>query len=170
MLLFSNQVEALRDFFESGGWVILVVAIILWSLIIERYWYVYITYPAYADSLSRKWNGRVDKHSWYARQIREAWVSDVSSRLKGSLSYIGTLISICPLLGLLGTVTGMIHVFDVMAATGTGNARAMASGVSLATIPTMAGMVIALSALYFRMHLNQKAEFEIRKLADEFSE
>ena len=50
--------------------------------------------------------------------------------------------------GLLGTVTGMIEVFDVMAITGSGNARSMASGVSKATIPTMAGMVGALSGVF----------------------
>ena len=72
------------------------------------------------------------------------------------LAFIGALISICPLLGLLGTVVGMIHVFDLMAVTGTGDARAMASGVSLATIPTMAGMVVALSGLFFRADLQQR--------------
>ena len=60
----------------------------------------------------------------------------------------------------------MIHVFDVMAVAGTANARAMASGVSYATIPTMAGMVVALSALYFRMHLHNKVKHETRKLTD----
>ena len=62
---------------------------------------------------------------------------------------VKTLVALCPLLGLLGTVTGMIEVFDVMAIAGSGNARAMAAGVSKATIPTMAGMVAAISGLYF---------------------
>ena len=52
------------------------------------------------------------------------------------------------MLGLLGTVTGMIEVFDVMAFTGTGNPRAMASGVSKATLPTMTGLVISISGLF----------------------
>ena len=47
---------------------------------------------------------------------------------------IKTLMAVLPLLGLLGTVTGMVQVFDVMAITGTGNARLMAGGVSAATI------------------------------------
>ena len=76
------------------------------------------------------------------------------------------LIKLCPLLGLLGTVTGMIHVFDVMAVTGTGNARAMASGISLATIPTMAGMVIAIAGLYFSKIIEERVSDETHHLAD----
>ncbi len=55
------------------------------------------------------------------------------------------LVAICPMLGLLGTVTGMISVFDVMATQGSSQPRLMASGISLATLPTMAGMVAALA-------------------------
>ena len=55
---------------------------------------------------------------------------------------------LCPLLGLLGTVTGMIEVFNVMAVTGGGDAKSMAGGVERSTIPTMAGMVSALSKAY----------------------
>ena len=54
----------------------------------------------------------------------------------------------CPLLGLLGTVTGMIEVFDIMAITGTGNARAMASGIARATLPTMTGLFISIVGLF----------------------
>ena len=77
----------------------------------------------------------------------------------------------CPLVGLLGTVTGMIEVFDVMAVQGSSNVKSMASGVSMATIPTMAGMVVALSGLLFEKRLEititqskQKLEFEIQKV------
>jgi biopolymer transport protein ExbB len=78
---------------------------------------------------------------------------------------IKALIAICPLLGLLGTVTGMIAVFDVMTYSG-GNARAMAGGVSMATVPTMAGMVAALSGVYFGTWLEHKAQVETEKLED----
>jgi biopolymer transport protein ExbB len=76
------------------------------------------------------------------------------------------LIAICPLLGLLGTVTGMIAVFDVMTVSGSGNARAMAGGVSMATVPTMAGMVAALSGVYFGTWLEHKAQTEAENLED----
>jgi biopolymer transport protein ExbB len=82
------------------------------------------------------------------------------------LLIIKTMVAICPLLGLMGTVTGMIEVFDVMAISGSGNARSMASGVSKATIPTMAGMVGALSGVFLVTVLNQKVSREVEDLED----
>ena len=68
--------------------------------------------------------------------------------------------------GLLGTVTGMIEVFDVMAITGSGNARGMAAGVSKATLPTMAGMVAALSGMLFSIQLRRFARTESERMED----
>ena len=79
---------------------------------------------------------------------------------------IKTLVSLCPLLGLLGTVTGMISVFDVMAVEGTSNARSMAAGVSLATVPTMAGMVGALSGVFASTWLNRRSARELEIFRD----
>jgi len=76
-------------------------------------------------------------------------VSQVKERTDTNVGIIKTLVALLPLLGLLGTVTGMIEVFDVMALSGSSNARLMAGGVFKATIPTMAGMTAALSGLYF---------------------
>jgi len=86
--------------------------------------------------------------------------------LKRNVGLIKALIAICPLLGLMGTVTGMITVFDVMTYSGGGNARAMAGGVSMATVPTMAGMVAALSGVYFGTWLEHKTQTEAEKLED----
>jgi biopolymer transport protein ExbB len=69
------------------------------------------------------------------------------------------------MLGLLGTVTGMIEVFDVMAS-GSGNARGMAAGVSKATLPTMAGMVAAISGMLFSVQLSRKIMDESEHVAD----
>lgn len=63
-------------------------------------------------------------------------------------------------------MTGMIQVFDVMAYLGSGNPRAMADGVSAATIPTMAGMVIALIAIPFATQLERRYKTELHKLND----
>ena len=68
-------------------------------------------------------------------------------------SQINILIIICPVLGLLGTVTGMIQVFDVVAVLGTGNARALASGITMATLPTMVGMTISIIGLLIMAYL-----------------
>jgi len=86
--------------------------------------------------------------------------------LKRNVGLIKALIAICPLLGLMGTVTGMVSVFDVMTFSGSGNARAMAAGVSRATVPTMAGMVAALSGVYFGTWLEHKAITETDELED----
>ena len=58
------------------------------------------------------------------------------------------------------------QLFDVMTYSGGGNARAMAAGVSMATVPTMAGMVAALSGVYFGTWLEHKAQVETEKLED----
>jgi biopolymer transport protein ExbB len=90
----------------------------------------------------------------------------VSLELKQNVGLIKALIAICPLLGLLGTVTGMITVFDVMTYSGGGNARAMAGGVSMATVPTMAGMVAALSGIAMSTYLLRKAGRERELITD----
>ena len=66
----------------------------------------------------------------------------------------------------MGTVTGMITVFDVMANSGSGNPRSMAAGVSRATIPTMAGMVGALSGVFLVTILTRTVKRQIETLED----
>ena len=70
------------------------------------------------------------------------------------------------MLGLLGTVTGMVEVFDVIALSGNSNVRGVAAGVSKATIPTMAGMVVALTGYYFASRLRQLALHKSERFAD----
>ncbi len=68
------------------------------------------------------------------------------------------LASISPLLGLLGTVTGMIDLFSVIGAQGSGNARALSGGISEALITTQAGMLVAVPLLVAHALLNRAAE------------
>ena len=162
--------DNLQGFFTAGGpvlWLIFFVTIIMWTLIIERYWFIYRIHPADVTKILNVWQQRKDQQSWHARKIRDALLSQLSLDLKRSLHTIRMLVVICPLLGLLGTVTGMIHVFDVITVLGTGNPRAMSTGISLATIPTMAGLVAALSGYYFSIRLKHKAEIESQKAADQ---
>jgi biopolymer transport protein ExbB len=176
MLPVHDVLAPLGDFFASGGyvlWAILLVCLLLWTLIVERYIYLWRVYPRERQALIAAWRQRTDQSSWFAHKIRLALISDLSLRLRRSLGLIKSLIAVCPLLGLLGTVTGMIHVFDVIAVLGTGNARAMANGISMATIPTMAGLVVALSGLFFSVRLGQRTALEQQKTADllrEYSE
>lgn len=169
MVALSNFLEAIRGFIELGGdvlWAIMAVLLVMWTLIIERFWYFYRVLPSRRRAVVAEWREREDNRSWYAGRIKEEMVSRLAGEMKANVRTIQTLIAICPLLGLLGTVTGMVAVFDVMAFFGTGNARAMASGVSQATVPTMAGMVAALSGVYFGSYLERKADVEAEALED----
>ncbi len=161
--------KSILEFLNVGGdilWVILWTSICLWTLIVERLLYFKQTYPKKQQHWINLWNDRADKHSLTALHIRNCIISEAKISMGKTLPIIKMLIALCPLLGLLGTVTGMIHVFDVMAVTGSGNARAMASGVSQATIPTMAGMVIAIAGLYFSKLIEQRVSDETHHLTD----
>ncbi len=160
---------AVRDFVETGGDVLLVLAVVtfwMWVLILERYWFFSRVQPTDADRAHKRWEARSDHQSWYAHQFRRLLLTDVDLELDRGLQIIRSLVALCPMLGLLGTVTGMIEVFDVMAIAGSGNVRGMAAGVSKATLPTMAGMVADLSGLLFSAQLDRRAKREARRMAD----
>jgi len=160
---------ATRDFVETGGPVIPVIIAVtfaMWVLIIERFWYLRTGHTRAVEAAVAQWRARRETMSWHAHQIRRLLVSRVARRLDGPIPLIKTLVALCPLLGLLGTVTGMVEVFEVMAIAGSGNPRAMASGVAHATIPTMAGMVAALSGLAFSVQLERRARRERDRVAD----
>jgi biopolymer transport protein ExbB len=164
--------QATKDFVETGGSVlpaILVVTFLMWTLIIERYVYLHSGHREAVRVAVEEWRCRRETRSWCARQIRRAMVSRISMDLDRTIPLIKTLVALCPLLGLLGTVTGMIEVFDVMAVAGSSNPRAMASGVSHATIPTMAGMVAALSGLVFSVQLERRARKEKDHMANQLA-
>jgi len=154
---------------EQGGNVLLVIAFVtavMWMLIYERIWYFRTRHRAELKRITDAWRRRTDHSSWGAHKIREMLVSQVRLGLEQRLWQIETLVTLCPMLGLLGTVTGMIEVFDVMALAGSGNARGMASGVSKATLPTMAGMVAALSGMLFSIQLRRYAIDEGDRVED----
>lgn len=153
------------DFLNTGGnvlWAILGVAIWLWYLIFERYWFFFTEFKSQSKRNTERWLVMNDKSSWHALQIRRQLLSELDCLMLRNLKQITALIALLPMLGLLGTVTGMIQVFDVMAYLGSGNPRAMANGVSAATIPTMAGMVIALLAIPFATELDRRYRREKR--------
>jgi len=169
MIWFYDALSSIRSFLDLGGnvlYAIMLVLFLMWTFILERLWYFYRVHPGQKRAIVSDWEARADTHSWYAKRIREEMISNTSIALKSNIGLINALIAICPLLGLLGTVTGMVSVFDVMTYSGSGNARAMAAGVSMATVPTMAGMVAALSGVYFGTWLDHKASTETEALGD----
>jgi len=164
--------EAVRDFVEAGGPVMNVIVLltaVMWILIFERILYYQTGHRRLVSAITNEWKRRQDRYSWGARRIREAMVSRVMLSVEEHLPLLKTLVALCPLLGLLGTVTGMIGVFEVMAFSGSGNPRSMAAGVSMATIPTMAGMVAALSGVLAVTLLSRFAHREIEHLRAELT-
>jgi len=165
----KHSLNDIQAFIEQGGpiiWAVFFTCLLLWLCIVDRYWFYKMGFPQLAQKIIVEWQARRDHQSWLAYKIREGIISEVRIQLHARLSVIKTLIILCPLLGLLGTVTGMIKVFEIIAVNGTSNAQSMAQGVYLATIPTMAGLVVALSGYYFSVRLRQIADNETSKLAD----
>jgi len=161
--------HSIQDFADQGGpvlWVIFWACCLMWLLILERIWYLRVTWPRRARNVIAQWNARADCRSWRAKKIREATVSEVSMQLHAMLPLIRMLVALCPLLGLLGTVVGMLGVFEVIAVSGNDDAQAMARGVYRATIPTMAGLVVALTGIYFTVRLRHVADIETSRLVD----
>jgi len=109
-------------FLDRGGlvlWLILLLSLLMW-------WMIALCY-------ARRWwprpGGGYPRADW--------------------LGLVEAMVQILPMLGLLGTVEGMIDLFHVMASHGSGNIRGMSAGISSALITTMAGLVCSLSGLYF---------------------
>ena len=161
--LFYNLFEPVLHFMDKGGWVlyfIMALLIVLWSLLLNKFFILIVEFPKERGNAESVWKQRHDHHSWYSRRIKQMMLADLFRDLDNNMAMIKTLIALCPLLGLLGTVSGMIEVFEVMASVGSGSPRAMAAGISKATIPTMAGMVAALSGLLALNVLNRYLERE----------
>lgn len=160
----------LRSFFEAGGpvlWPILILTILLWAMLLERFWYLWLIYPRSHSEAVEAWEARSDTRSWYAHRIRDRWISRVRIERRRGILVIKALVALIPLLGLLGTVTGMQRVFQALAALGSTNARAMADGVSAAILPTMAAMTVSVFSLYFVYLLEKMMHERSEALEDE---
>ncbi|MDG2047748.1 MAG: MotA/TolQ/ExbB proton channel family protein [Halioglobus sp.] len=161
--------QVLLSFMDQGGevlWLIAALLLMMWTLIFERVWYLKFVWKNDATEVIAKWEGRAERKSWEASQIRIMLLSQASMRINQFLPMIKAMVALCPLLGLLGTVWGMIEVFNVMAVTGGGDAKSMAEGVQKATIPTMAGMVAALSGVFANTYVTRIAQREGKLLWD----
>ena len=169
LFAFTEAISSIRDFMEAGGsvlWLIAILVFFMWGMIFERIWYLSHAHQEYVANLSIKWNARNDKKSWHALQIREMMISQAKMEINKNISIIQTCIVLAPLLGLLGTVTGITAVVQVMAFNGVCDARAMAGGVSKATLPTMAGMVAALSGSFAAIYLTSTSKRHESELND----
>ena len=163
------MLEQINQFMQAGGEVLYLIALltfVMWTLIFERSYYYLKEMKLEVQQAIDSWEQRSDRHSWRAKKVRQKMISEVRLSINENMPLIRTMVALCPLFGLLGTVWGMIEVFNIMAVTGGGEAKAMASGVSKATIPTMAGMVAALSGVFANTFLMRIAERESLLLED----
>ena len=141
------------DYLAQGGWVMVPIAassLLMWVFILER-WSVYARLGGPdiepAEGLRVVGGGEAPDEGGGLRR-----------RLERGLTPIGVLAAVAPLLGLLGTVLGMIQTFDVIAFFGTGNARALAGGISVALITTQTGLLVAIPGLIMANRLARRAE------------
>ena len=168
----SRLYDTVFRFVENGGAVfgiVVLLVFVIWLLIIERYWFCTFQRRRLAGAIFSRWSMRADKRSYAARAIRDCWVSRFRLCLECRIDFIRALVSVSLLLGLFGTVIGMIGVFEAMAVFGTGgwgSVRAVADGITVAIAPAMAGLVAALSAMYSSSQLKRRVAHEVRELRD----
>ena len=164
-------VAAVSDLVAEGGpfvmWIFL-CGVVMWTLVIERYWYFSRVLPGEAAELLARWNARRDRESWHARSIRRAMISRLNAGMTANFPLLRVLVPLSPLLGLVGTVSGMLEVFDSMALRGSADARTMASGVSHAMICTLTGLAVSITGLYPVHYFESRARRQTELLADSF--
>ncbi|BCX81109.1 biopolymer transport protein ExbB [Methylomarinovum caldicuralii] len=107
----------------------------------------------------------------YGREVMKEAIEDVGRQvaheLERFLDLLGTIASVTPLLGLLGTVMGMIKVFSAITAVGVGDPKVLAGGISEALITTAAGLSVAIPSLIFYRHFQAKVQDLVLKMENE---
>jgi biopolymer transport protein ExbB len=160
----------LQAFLDRGGPVLIVImaaTFFMWALILERLFYFRFAHKQVAAEAIAEWRSRSDRKSTFAHWVKDKLVSEVRAKAEQNVQLTKAMVALAPLLGLLGTVTGMVAVFDVMAITNGADAKAMSAGVSRATIPTMAGMVASLSGILFTSGMDRRVKRSVQWVEDE---
>ena len=153
------------NFINQGGpvvFILFLISIYLFILISAKCKFLFIDVDSIRSEY-RKNLTNLNKDQYYSLNL-SILKCDFKNLITKDFYIIQTLIALCPVLGLLGTVTGMIEVFDVVSFFGTGNARALASGITKATLPTMTGMAISIVGLLTFTILNSKSQTLISEL------
>jgi biopolymer transport protein ExbB len=165
----------LQGFLSQGGPVMLLLAlasVLLWTCLLEHRLYLRRLLPqlrARAGALAQRppderssdrLGDRLD--SWpdgWNDALRRMTLSQGMRQMQRSLPLAKTLVVVCPLLGLLGTVLGMIQVFETMALLGNPQPGALSAGIARAVLTTMAGLVVALPAMYMVSRTERRIAF-----------
>lgn len=182
--LFVAQYMLLEDYIHAGGVVMVPLALVslaMWLLIVDRALFFRRLHHKNMDlktALAHIRDARMPNPAQYRgvvsllvarfmmrrsneadldRFILDETVLTINRSLNDYLAVIGVLAAVAPLMGLLGTVTGMIGVFDILSIFGTGNAKGMAGGISEALITTQTGLLVAIPGLYMKGFLDRRA-------------
>ena len=176
------------EYLWQGGWVmvpLIACSVVMWTLIGERLYFFQIL--TRRDIRIREAISMLEEKraTGQDRGLRARLVADFSKEMTGQpgldkrilyscalkqrpvlnrhLAAIAVLASVAPLLGLLGTVIGMVDTFDVLSVFGTGNVKGLASGISVALITTQSGLLVAIPGLLLSGYLyRQAARLEMR--------
>jgi biopolymer transport protein ExbB len=163
--MISEIFKTYSNFINQGGPVVLIlflISIYLFILISAKFKFLFLD----INTLKTEYKQNLinlNKDQYYLLNL-SSLKCDFKALVTKDFYIIQTLIALCPVLGLLGTVTGMIEVFDVVSFFGTGNARALASGITKATLPTMTGMAISIVGLLTYTVLNSRSQSLIAEL------
>ena len=151
----------LAELFDRGGpvlYILFIVTLFIWFIIFSKYLSTSYNNKNWIKNNFDTFSSGVNINRSNIHLFEESFLIHIKRVSTQKLKMWDGLIGLCPMRGLLGTVYGMIEVFEVLAVLGTGNPRAMSTGVAKATIPTMAGMTIALSGLFFKFDLANRVE------------
>jgi len=149
---------SIGSFIQKGGDVLIIIFIVafsMWSVILDKLFHHFLVYRKEIQKTTSENQYQNKKH-----------FLEIKEKLYSGMNFIKISIVVAPLLGLLGTVTGMIEVFDIIAILGNSDAKAMSSGISQATIPTMVGMSVALSGMVVKVYLEQTTKKKLRLLSE----
>ena len=163
--MISEIFKTYSNFINQGGpvvFILFLISIYLFILIAAKFKFLFFEIDTIKFQFKKDYQNI--KNDQYLALNQSILKSDFKTVVVKDFYIIQTLIALCPVLGLLGTVTGMIEVFDVVSFFGTGNARALASGITKATLPTMTGMAISIVGLLTFTILNSKSQSIISEI------
>jgi len=112
--------------------------------------------------LLRQWNLTMDRGETTARL--EEWAGQQVNEMEKGLDTLGVISSVAPMLGLMGTVLGMVVTFESIQTYGLGNADALAGGISQALLTTLAGLSVGVPALIVHRYLLRVVDVRLLKL------
>ncbi|NQY31541.1 MAG: MotA/TolQ/ExbB proton channel family protein [Coraliomargarita sp.] len=115
--------------------------------------------PSPATNIVSAGLNRVDINNYDPEPIKEAIEEASSEELAGPfvlINYLSVIGSLAPMVGLLGTVSGMVKAFNVIEAEGAGSAQALAGNISEALITTASGMIVGIPAMFFFFYFKNK--------------